>query len=563
MFRARRRHSNPELPSIAAFRGGFAGMGMILLTRALAFITIPAVYLMLGWINLELASEIAVLGALAVLAVSAWTTRHGDETKVGTACVLAIAIPFLLLLGFHAFVGEFLGVGPDEDFVVGAMFSTDRAEAVEFLQHHMLALLKHAGLVAVFAALFALIMRRRVGVAQARTADVRRAAWKPAVAFPILFLLFHLNSSIRNHNPALFFPIRYREWARDVEATRALQSKMATAAADPQLDSLHCADSSPRTLVFVIGESVTRLNLPSFGYQRETTPELNAMGDELTWFSDVVSCDSSTIPALRNILTPADLSHPDLWLKKPDVLLMARKAGYKSFWISNHSTDANGLVAVFASHADKTVMANRGSSRGAGSYDEAVLPALEEALRDPGPRKLIIVHLLNAHPAYFYRYPKSFARFNNADDAVTTQLKAEGRAFWAISQRNYYDNAILYMDHVLKRSLALCRASSQPVAWLFVSDHGQDVAHHNNFAGINVRAREQFEIPMIFWRSSTFRTQPETDSKLRNRPYQTDRLDHTLLGLMGIAGDYYDPRHDIFSAAFQPAPRTVHGEPYP
>src|SRR5262249_11558439 len=209
---------------------------------------------------------------------------------------------------------------------------------------------------------------------------------------------------------------------------------------DPQLDSLHCDDPTPRTIVFVIGESVTRLNLSRAGYHRETTPELDALGDELTWFSDVISCDPSTIPALKKILTPADLSHPDLWLSKPDLLLMARRAGYKTFWISNHSTDANGVVSVFASHADKTVLVNRGSSRGDGSYDEVVLPALEDSLRDPNPRKLVILHLLNAHPAYYFRYPKSFARFNDAEDAVTRELKAKGRAFWAIKMRNYYDN---------------------------------------------------------------------------------------------------------------------------
>ena len=92
-------------------------------------------------------------------------------------------------------------------------------------------------------------------------------------------------------------------------------------------------------------------------------------------------------------------------------------------------------------------------------------------MRDPAPRKFIVLHLLNAHPAYYYRYPKSFARFNDTDDEVTKALKAAGRKFWAIRMRNYYDNAVLYADHVLKRSLDLCRASGQRLAWIFVPDH--------------------------------------------------------------------------------------------
>ena len=184
--------------------------------------------------------------------------------------------------------------------------------------------------------------------------------------------------------------------------------------------------------------------------------------------------------------------------------MMARKAGYKTFWLSNQSTDANGQISIFASHADVTLLANKGGSRGEGSYDEVVLPLLETALRDPEPRKFIILHLLNGHPAYYFRYPKSFAKFNDIDDEVTKNLKAAGRAFWAISMRNCYDNAILYSDHVLKQSLDICRASGQRLAWIFVPDHGQDAAHNTNFSGHNARARTQYEILMIYWRSQSF-----------------------------------------------------------
>ena len=126
-------------------------------------------------------------------------------------------------------------------------------------------------------------------------------------------------------------------------------------------------DDEPRTVVFVLGESVTRSNFSITGYPRKTTPELDSMGDELTWFPDVVSADPSTGPSISKILTPATIKDPDLWLTKPDVLLMARKAGYKTFWLSNQSTDANGHISIFASHADVTLLANKGGSRGEGS----------------------------------------------------------------------------------------------------------------------------------------------------------------------------------------------------
>jgi heptose-I-phosphate ethanolaminephosphotransferase len=537
---------------------------MLLLGRLLVFASVPAVYLLLDWLNWEQAGKVALLGAVGLSAVSAWTTRNGYENKAGKSLVLLTVACFFIAFGFHAFLREFFGVTPYDGLVTAALFGSDQSEAAEFVQQHARPLAKHIIITLLAVAIFGCLVWWKPA-AQKRTdgSPTRPGAWKTALVFSIVFILLHLNPSLRKQNPLLYFPIRYAAWQHEVESVRQLQARMASATSDPSLASLRCTDNDPRTVVFVLGESITRSNLPLTGYPRKTTPELDSMGDELIWFADVVSSAPSTIPSLEKMLTPATIAQPGLWLTKPNVLFMAKKAGYKTFWLSNHSTDANGKISIFVSHAEKIVLANKGGSRGHGSYDEVVLPALEEALRDPAPRKFIVLHLLNAHPAYYFRYPKSFARFNDADDEVTKTLKAAGRKFWAIRMRNYYDNAVLYADHVLKRSLDLCRASGQRLAWIFVPDHGQDAAHNTNFSGHNARARSQYEILMIFWRSPSFPAPAVDASALRARPYQTDVFDYTLLGLMGIASDFYDPRGDIFSEKFERVPRTIGGKPYP
>ena len=142
-----------------------------------------------------------------------------------------------------------------------------------------------------------------------------------------------------------------------------------------------------------------------------TTPEMQALQGQLLKFTDVVTTSGGTILDMEKILTPATRTEPNLFQEQPDIMTIARKAGYKTFWITNHSTDMTGLASIFADSADKTVNANRGGSRSEGSYDEVVLPYLQEALLDPAPQKFIILHLLNAHPAYSFRYPKNFSRF--------------------------------------------------------------------------------------------------------------------------------------------------------
>lgn len=530
----------------------------------MAFAAVPIVYFTLEWLNWDVGGRVTLLGVLAVLSASAWTARSGRETKTGKVVVIGVAGIFFAAFAFHAFLNEFFGVQPDDAHVIAAMFSSDQAEAAEFLLHQARPIAKHTIIILLALAAFAFLVWIRPPLRQQEqgvTALPERPRWKLATFLTSLFLLLHLGPTLRNQNPVLYIPVRYSEWKEQVETVRQLQAVMATASKDPGLASIECKDDQPRTVVFVLGESLTRLNLPISGYQRNTTPLLTAMGDELTWFTDVLSSDPSTSPSLEKMLTPANIKEPLLWLTKPDILVMAKKAGYKTFWLSNHSTDANGHISIFASHADETLILNKGGSRGEGFHDEVVLPRLESALRDPARRKFIILHLLNAHPAYYFRYPERFAKFNDADDEVTRQMKAAGRRFWAIRMRNYYDNAILYTDYVLKRSIDLCRESGQRVAWIFVPDHGQDAAHNSNFSGHNARARSQYETFMVFWRSSGFPAPTVPGPVLQKRPYQTDHLEHTLLGLLGISGLYYDPRGDIFSEQFQSSERLVRGNP--
>lgn len=524
------------------------------------FVSVPALYFLLDWLHWGVGGKLALLGAVAVLAASAWATRGGYESRAGKSFVIVTGACFFAMFGFHAFLRDFFGVGPNDNNVIPALFSTNESEIAEFVQQYARPLTKHVFAVLLALAAFGSLVWWKPMAKKHPDGLPRRAASKLAIAFSMIFILLHANPSLRSQNPVLYFPLRYSAWKVRVDSISKLQARMTATANDPGLESLRRDDPGPRTVVVVLGESITRWNLPLSGYARNTTPQLDSLGRELIWFPDVVSSAPSTAASLEKMLTPATLAQPDLWLTKPDVLIMARKAGYKTFWLSNHSTDAYGRISIFASHADKCVIANKGGSRGEGAYDEIVLPSLEAALCDPAPRKFIILHLLNAHPAYYYRYPDSFARFNDADDAVTKNLKAHGRAFWAIRMRSYYDNAVLYTDHVLKRSLDLCRASGQRLAWIFVPDHGQDVAHNTNFSGHNFRAQSQYEILMIFWRSPSF---PAPAVAIAARPYQTDLFDHTILGLLDISGDYYDPRDDILSEKFEQQPRTIGGEPYP
>jgi len=303
-----------------------------------------------------------------------------------------------------------------------------------------------------------------------------------------------------------------------------------------------------KTVVWVIGESDTKYNWSLYGYKRETNPKIKMLQNELSIFQNIYAAGPNTISSFERMFTPATQKRPNLWKSTPDILLMAKEAGYHIYWISNHTTDSRGLINIFANHADETILTNKGRARGEGSYDEVVLTPYKKALNDDYDKKLIIVHLLGSHPAYDYRYPKEYNHFTYTfDDSVMLELKQKGIYNWALVFRNLYDNSVLYSDMIRYRLLLMLKNSkeSKHSSWLYISDHGQDVCHHTNFSGHNFKAKEQWEIPMLFWSSDI-----KLNKSITNYQYSADVIDHTLLGMMDINGTYYNAEYDLFSDSY-------------
>ncbi len=101
------------------------------------------------------------------------------------------------------------------------------------------------------------------------------------------------------------------------------------------------------------------------------------------------------------------------------------------------------------------------------------------------------------------------------------------------------------------------------MALLFSADHGQEVGHTRNHAGQAPAENNGYEIPFLIWESSIGATvDPTSRVVVQKRPYQTDYLDHTVLGLMRVESTYYQPEHDVLSTRFKSMPRRIGGQPY-
>jgi heptose-I-phosphate ethanolaminephosphotransferase len=224
-------------------------------------------------------------------------------------------------------------------------------------------------------------------------------------------------------------------------------------------DRASYAGPAAQTVVLVLGESVNRSNWSLYGYPRRTTPELERRRAQLLVFRNVQSADAATAQSLLKMLTPATAGAPEAWRDQPNVLALARRAGYKVFWLSNQER-ADGPIQILAEHAHEQVFVNSGRGREARSLDERMLVPLERILARPEPRKLVVVHMQGAHLRYNLRYPQAYDRFSDADDGVDAALRAAGRPFWIRKARDEYDNAMLYGDHVLSAILDRVQAGT-------------------------------------------------------------------------------------------------------
>jgi len=318
----------------------------------------------------------------------------------------------------------------------------------------------------------------------------------------------------------------------------------------------------PSTLVLVIGESTNRQRMSLYGYNRDTTPELDKLKDQLAIFNNVITPRPYTIEALQQVLTFADEENPDLYLTTPSLVSMMKQAGYKTFWITNQQTmtKRNTMLTTFSEQADEQVYLNNNRNQNAAQYDGDVIEPFNKALGDPAAHKLIVVHLLGTHMSYQYRYPPTFDKFKDRTGVPAGVTDDE------VPTYNSYDNAVLYNDFVVS-SLIKDYSKKDPNGFLlYLSDHGEDVfdsAGHNTLGrNENKPTAPMYTIPFMAYASPKWReTHDWSFAADLSRPYSSSQLIHTWADLAGLSFDELDRSKSLVSDSFKPRPLLI-GNPY-
>ncbi len=492
----------------------------------------------IGWRDSGKAVLVYALGAFAL-------SSPRLPSRLRALLVIVWRFTFVADLGIRALLLAIYQTKPDTVLVVEAVSNTTSEESLEFLMQSWHALAYYLGGAALLAALLTLI-----------DAPYRRAHLpgpRTTLAVAVLFLALHANPTFRKSDPLYFWPSQIAQvhgFQQNVEQLRAKRDIARAKLADwsPAYDG-----PAQHTVGIVIGESTSRWNWQLYGYARDTTPLLQAASAKLMVFKDVIAATSGTVSSFRYMFTPMAIDQPLQDEETPSVLMLARAAGYKIFWISNqHDRYINPR---FAEEADVVRLLNVGGRRGDRHLDDSLIPEWVAALHDPAPRKLIIVHLLGAHPHYELRYPEAFGHYGKAEDSISLELKSRGRMPWICVARDHYDNAMRYQDSVISQLLSnFQQLSGSSGAFLYTSDHAQEVGHTRNFAGHSAEM-PGLVVPLIMWMK---RPPPaEVEREMEQRPFQNDVLDWTLLDLLDIQTRHDQPQLSLIDAAFQPRVRRL------
>lgn len=311
------------------------------------------------------------------------------------------------------------------------------------------------------------------------------------------------------------------------------------------------SDTIPN-VILIIGESVTRHYLNSYGYPLNNTPfiQMRKANGELLQFDSITSPASITIYSMQDVLTFHDSESQQEWYHYHSLPSIMRAAGYETFWISNQENIYKNVTTTIANTAKHVTYTKHYSGQGGELYDESLLPLLDSLLlHNNSSQKFICIHQMGCHSQYSRRYPQSFRHFTT--DSIQRSIDESAKTIIA-----QYNNAILYNDYVNHEIIK--RFEDKDAIVIYFSDHGEEVYETRSMFGhVNMNpSLPMLEIPLYIWSSSSFKERHydiiKKLSQQTNKPYNTANLIHTIMDICGIRSTDFNKEKSLLNDSRHP-----------
>ena len=298
------------------------------------------------------------------------------------------------------------------------------------------------------------------------------------------------------------------------------------------------SDEDRELIIFVLGESARADHFSLNGYSRKTNPYLEK--EAVFSFNNVWSCATSTaysVPCLFSVYDQSNFSKNKA-NSTDNVLDILKRSGVNVIWLDNNS-NSKGVADRVPYISYKSPDIN--SICDIECRDEGMLVDLQTYIDSlPQGDIFIVLHQMGNHgPAYYKRYPDKFEKFTPV--CKTNQLEQCSNE----EITNAYDNALLYTDYFLYRTIALLKNNNEFESGMFyVSDHGESLGEFGLYLhGLPslIAPDSQKNVPLIMWFNDNIKEDINLDA-LNSRigkQYSHDKIFHTLLGLMEVETSVY------------------------
>lgn len=462
---------------------------------------------------------------------------------------------FLVSAAFGTYFMMAYGIVIDKSMIVNAL-QTDMRETRDLLNWRLAAtVLGLAGLPGVF------VWRQKVHrptLAQQALSNGLSLIGACILLVLVLLLFFQGIASVMRNNTQLRYLINplnsfYALGSIAAKPFQRDESKLLPLGEDAKLGASYTGQAKAPLLLLVLGETGRSGNFAINGYNRPTTPELekeNVASQHNAW-----SCGTSTaasVPCMFSHLGRANYdSRPANYETLMDVL---QRAGLAVLWLDNQS-GCKGVCDRIP-NAETSQLKVPGLCEDGECFDEVMLDKLDERIAAlPAERRakgiVVVFHQMGSHgPAYFKRSPPAFKKF--LPECTNNSLQSCDRE----GLINAYDNSIVYTDHFLGSAIQWLKtqeAHSAP-AMLYLADHGESLGENNLYLHgmpYSVAPDVQKRVPWITWFSSGFEQRSRITTACvkaqLDAPISHDNYFHSVLGLMNVQTQVYQPALDIYA----------------
>lgn len=314
------------------------------------------------------------------------------------------------------------------------------------------------------------------------------------------------------------------------------------------------------TIVLIIGESYNKHHASIYGYRLETTPQMAALQDSenLYVFNDCICPYNYTSMMLREIFSMHSFDMGEKsWADYPLVPHIMRYGGYYVSFVSNQVSAykednwaANKMGVYFFNIPSISQRSFDYRNQKIYRFDDGLLDELEtiRESKDVKPEFTILqLKGQHTHPSMFY--PNNREIFS-ASDYEKKSWKTQDHIQYIV----HYDNATHYNDAIV---YDVCRYySDREAVVIYLADHGEEVYDYRAYAGRtqgDMKSAEiikyQHEIPLVIYVSDRYKSAyPDVVKRIASavdRPFSSDNIAHTIIGLSGINTKWYDKTRDL------------------